>query len=222
MLRIIDLIWTFSITPGSEITTSGTSKPTSLLRFSADQGEDSDVMLEENRGFLQLLQTGELADVDVVVGDQTFHCHKAILGAKSPFFKAAFVHDMKEKATGKITIDGDWYREYCWVFLLFVWRSGQSDSSWLAGLLLRRKDREHWGEEWQASSGLRSSKWFSWREALPSPPLLVLTENISVRAETSEEEVRGSALSVGQHRKLPGSAHTGRPALHRHPQTSRH
>ena len=93
--------------PGSEITTSGTSKPTSLLRFPADQGEEGEETTEENRGFLQLLQTGELADVDVVVGERTFHCHKAILGAKSPFFKAAFVHDMKEKATGKITIDGD-------------------------------------------------------------------------------------------------------------------
>ena len=92
---------------GSEITTSGTSKPTSVPRFSPDQGEDSEETTEENRGFLQLLQTGELADVDVVVGERTFQCHKAILGAKSPFFKAAFVHDMKEKATGKITIDGD-------------------------------------------------------------------------------------------------------------------
>ena len=91
---------------GSEITTSGTSKPTSVLRLSADQGDDEETT-EENRGFLQLLQTGELADVDVVVGERTFQCHKAILGAKSPFFKAAFVHDMKEKATGKITIDGD-------------------------------------------------------------------------------------------------------------------
>lgn len=90
---------------GSEITTSGTSKPTSVLRLSADQGDDEETT-EENRGFLQLLQTGELADVDVVVGEHTFRCHKAILGAKSPFFKAAFVHDMKEKATGKITIDG--------------------------------------------------------------------------------------------------------------------
>ena len=92
---------------GSEITTSGTSKPTSVPRFSPDQGEDGEETTEENRGFLQLLQTGELADVDVVVGDRIFHCHKAILGAKSPFFKAAFVHDMKEKATGKITIDGE-------------------------------------------------------------------------------------------------------------------
>ena len=60
----------------------------------------------ENKGFLELLQTGELADVDVIAGGRTFNCHKAILGAKSPFFKAAFVHDMKEKATGIINIDG--------------------------------------------------------------------------------------------------------------------
>ena len=105
--KLSELLSPHFLFPGSEITTSGTSKPTSLLRFSADQGEDSEETTGENGGFLQLLQTGELADVDVVVGDRTFQCHKAILGAKSPFFKAAFVHDMKEKATGKITIDGD-------------------------------------------------------------------------------------------------------------------
>ena len=70
--------------------------------------EESEETAEEseNKGFLELLQTGELADVDVIVGGRTFNCHKAILGAKSPFFKAAFVHDMKEKATGTMTVDG--------------------------------------------------------------------------------------------------------------------
>jgi len=93
---------------GSEITTSGTSRPTSLLKFSADAVEETEQTAEEseNKGFLELLQTGELADVDVIAGGRTFNCHKAILGAKSPFFKAAFVHDMKEKATGIINIDG--------------------------------------------------------------------------------------------------------------------
>ena len=72
---------------------------------------------------LELLQTGELADVDVMVGGRVFRCHKAILGARyyhicwyfsilpflcsrSPVLKAAFVHNMVEKATGKINIDG--------------------------------------------------------------------------------------------------------------------
>jgi len=93
---------------GSEITTSGTSRPTSLLKFSSDAVEETEQTAEdcENKGFLELLQTGELADVNVIAGGRTFNCHKAILGAKSPFFKAAFVHDMKEKATGIINIDG--------------------------------------------------------------------------------------------------------------------
>jgi len=44
--------------------------------------------------------------VDVTVGGRVFRCHKAILGARSPVLKAAFVHNMVEKATGKINIDG--------------------------------------------------------------------------------------------------------------------
>merc|ERR1719290_989934 len=61
---------------------------------------------DEGDGMLELLQTGELADVDVMVGGRVFRCHKAILGARSPVLKAAFVHNMMEKATGKINIDG--------------------------------------------------------------------------------------------------------------------
>ena len=34
------------------------------------------------QGMLELLQTGELADVDVTVGGRVFKCHKAILGAR--------------------------------------------------------------------------------------------------------------------------------------------
>jgi len=94
---------------GSEVTTSGTSKPTSTVKVSGESGGGAG---EESRedgegaGLLELLHTGELADVDVVSNERTFSCHKAILGAKSPFFKAAFVHNMVEKATGKVNIDG--------------------------------------------------------------------------------------------------------------------
>ena len=38
------------------------------------------------QGMLELLQTGELADVDVTVGGRVFRCHKAILGARYPYF----------------------------------------------------------------------------------------------------------------------------------------
>jgi len=92
---------------GSEVTMSGTSRPTSTFPSS---GEGSGTMEgsegEEGGGMLDLLHSGELADVDVVVGSSVFRCHKAILGAKSPVLKAAFVHNMVEKATGKINIDG--------------------------------------------------------------------------------------------------------------------
>merc|ERR1712142_797286 len=93
---------------GSEVTTSGTSRPTStIVRTSQEAGEAEDNSEEnENQGLMDLLNSGDLADVDVVCSGRIFACHKAILGAKSPFFKAAFVHNMKEKATGKINIDG--------------------------------------------------------------------------------------------------------------------
>ena len=92
---------------GSEVTTSGTTKPTSslLLKSFSEVNEEVGEEESENKGLLELLHTGELADVDVVVNGKVFACHKAILGAKSPFFKAAFVHNMKEKATGKINIE---------------------------------------------------------------------------------------------------------------------
>jgi len=95
---------------GSEVTTSGTSRPTSCsLRSPASEAstDTEEAQPGDSRGLLELLHTGDLADVDVVVGEKTFRCHKAILGAKSPFFKAAFMHDMREKATGRITISSD-------------------------------------------------------------------------------------------------------------------
>jgi len=96
---------------GSEVTTSGTSRPTSTFVRAGQEAGPGEVTEDvpeenENQGLLDLLNTGELADVDVVCSGRVFACHKAILGAKSPFFKAAFVHNMKEKATGKINIDG--------------------------------------------------------------------------------------------------------------------
>ena len=142
---------------GSEVTTSGTSKPIRsgkvtlqiwitchihvpqlfmfsswllmqsseciILAFSvadtleSEDGEEG----SENKGLLDLLQTGDLADVDVVVGEKTFACHKAILGAKSPFFKAAFQHNMKEKATGKITISSDIESSIVYDMLVYIY-----------------------------------------------------------------------------------------------------
>ena len=82
---------------GSEVTTSGTSRPTSCSLHKSLGASEASLDTEEaeagsgeDTGMLELLQTGDLADVDVVVGEKTFRCHKAILGAKSPFFKVNF------------------------------------------------------------------------------------------------------------------------------------
>jgi len=93
---------------GSEVTMSGTSRPTSTFPGAGESNGSQEGLDGEDasNGMLELLQTGELADVDVMVGGRVFRCHKAILGARSPVLKAAFVHNMMEKATGKINIDG--------------------------------------------------------------------------------------------------------------------
>ena len=77
------------------MTTSGTSKPTSCSLHKAPASEASldpeEAEPGDSRGLLELLHTGDLSDVDVVVGEKTFRCHKAILGAKSPFFKVTLL-----------------------------------------------------------------------------------------------------------------------------------
>lgn len=75
------------------MTTSGTSKPTScsLHKTSEASLDPEEAEPGDSRGLLELLHTGDLSDVDVVVGEKTFRCHKAILGAKSPFFKVALL-----------------------------------------------------------------------------------------------------------------------------------
>jgi len=92
---------------GSEVTTSGTSRPTSTfpMDFAANSQGAEVASQEYTSGMLDLLQTGDLADIEVVCKGRTFSCHKAILGSKSLVFRAAFVHNMMEKATGKINIE---------------------------------------------------------------------------------------------------------------------
>jgi speckle-type POZ protein len=54
------------------------------------------------------LEEDHLSDVDVVAGDQVFHCHKVILASSSDVFEAMFSHsNVKECREGKIVIDDD-------------------------------------------------------------------------------------------------------------------
>jgi len=82
---------------GLQRTTHGTSRPTFSL---PDSKEDACSCSE----MLGLLESGELADVQIVCGEKNLPCHKFVLASKSSVFRAAFVHNMKEKSTGKITV----------------------------------------------------------------------------------------------------------------------
>uniref|UniRef100_A0AAY4EU00 BTB domain-containing protein n=1 Tax=Denticeps clupeoides TaxID=299321 RepID=A0AAY4EU00_9TELE len=47
-----------------------------------------------------------LPDCSLVVGGQEFQAHKAILAARCPVFRAMFLHDMKERRTNCVEIQG--------------------------------------------------------------------------------------------------------------------
>eukprot|EP00088_Acartia_fossae_P010839 TRINITY_DN1542_c0_g1_i4.p1 TRINITY_DN1542_c0_g1~~TRINITY_DN1542_c0_g1_i4.p1 ORF type:complete len:428 (-),score=71.75 TRINITY_DN1542_c0_g1_i4:95-1378(-) len=86
---------------GEDHTTSGTTKPTNISTSVESDSEDDK---EENKGMLNLLETGDLADIEVSCGGQTFQCHSAILASKSEVFRAMLVNDMKEKQTRHIDL----------------------------------------------------------------------------------------------------------------------
>eukprot|EP00088_Acartia_fossae_P005748 TRINITY_DN12594_c0_g1_i1.p1 TRINITY_DN12594_c0_g1~~TRINITY_DN12594_c0_g1_i1.p1 ORF type:complete len:426 (-),score=56.56 TRINITY_DN12594_c0_g1_i1:105-1382(-) len=86
---------------GEDHTTSGSSKP-AVISTSSDEIETLDV---DSSGLLNLLETGELTDIEVTCGTETFRCHSVVLAAKSNVFRAMLVNDMREKATKKINLE---------------------------------------------------------------------------------------------------------------------
>ncbi|CAG2206942.1 kelch-like protein 24 [Mytilus edulis] len=55
-------------------------------------------------GLDNLLSTGQHSDIEVIVDDRSFHCHKVILSAMSPYFEAMFSHDMRENRDGVVKL----------------------------------------------------------------------------------------------------------------------
>lgn len=47
-----------------------------------------------------------LTDVIVEVGDETFHAHKVILAAASPYFKAMFTGGLREADMNRVKLQG--------------------------------------------------------------------------------------------------------------------
>ena len=59
---------------------------------------------ELSKDLSTLLSDEKFSDVEITCGERTFSCHKNILSARSPVFKAMFQADMKETASGKVEI----------------------------------------------------------------------------------------------------------------------
>merc|ERR1712059_137387 len=53
---------------------------------------------------LELLTSGLMSDLRVMVGDATFAAHRNILAARSPVFAAMFSHNMEEQRKNELKI----------------------------------------------------------------------------------------------------------------------
>ena len=95
------------------------SEPTKSSEKSADTSAESNDASEEadgpqpsftvdhnmNREMLQLYEEAKYPDVSLTVGDQTFPAHKAILTARSEYFRTLFQSGMKEAQSNQVTIE---------------------------------------------------------------------------------------------------------------------
>ncbi|GFO28989.1 kelch-like protein 40 [Plakobranchus ocellatus] len=65
---------------------------------------DETITIDIVNNLAEYKDNSSFSDVTVVVGGTEFQCHRVILAAASPFFKAAFMCGMKEDREGKITL----------------------------------------------------------------------------------------------------------------------
>ncbi|XP_077997874.1 kelch-like protein 25 [Glandiceps talaboti] len=72
--------------------------------------------------FEELRQHRQLCDVTLVVEDKDFPCHRLILAANSPFFKAMFLSGMQESFRSRITLQ-DITSEAMTSLLQYIYRS---------------------------------------------------------------------------------------------------
>lgn len=57
-----------------------------------------------SRVLTTMLELDMLADVAVVAGGKAFQCHRAVLAASSPVFRAMFVASMRESSSGRVEL----------------------------------------------------------------------------------------------------------------------
>ena len=87
-----------------------------LHRRAIEKANTSALVLE----FAKLYESGELSDLDVVVGSRTFKVHKCILAARSPVLKSLLTSGMKETASDRLIIQ-DATPEAFAIFLQFLY-----------------------------------------------------------------------------------------------------
>ena len=82
-----------------DVTIFGERKP--VLYCNEEQLENGDVSQDLGNAFT----SKELCDVQLQCGEKIFDCHKVILSARSPVFRAMFQAEMEEKKTNKVDIN---------------------------------------------------------------------------------------------------------------------
>ncbi|OWF54667.1 kelch-like protein 24 [Mizuhopecten yessoensis] len=68
----------------------------------ANWKHDLAVFIHES--FEGMYKDGRHTDVEIIVGDKTFNCHKTVLAAVSPYFDAMFSSGMRESLDGVVTL----------------------------------------------------------------------------------------------------------------------
>lgn len=96
-----------------------------IVNFDDVKNTMNERRLNELDDFEKLLEDRKFSDVRIVVGDKTFHAHKAVLSVRSSVFAAMFNHGMKEQKESRIDIT-DFDAEVIEQLLFFIY-SGTVD-----------------------------------------------------------------------------------------------
>lgn len=67
------------------------------------------LVFSKQAGMESLKDDTNLADVDIIINNRIFHCHKTILAAMSPYFRTMFTGGMMESRQKRINLQVYYY-----------------------------------------------------------------------------------------------------------------
>ena len=89
-----------------EVTVYGPEKTMSGSKFPEEKVSRRDNCRRQVcEDFGTMLNDGDFSDFKIQCGDKSFKCHRNVLSARSPVFKAMFKSKMRENSSRKLTID---------------------------------------------------------------------------------------------------------------------